>query len=224
MGLLVVRPTKSDPCCEQNERTPDHDGREPLRIGLVNIGDAGRGGEHDEGDHEGLEQEIGLHAESNHHNHDPQDQDDTDQHRFGIDDRSYERGKREPDDGSADPAQRPFHGCAGAGAEAEPAHGQHRYRQPAQVRPWPPGQDRQSARRAQHGDRDRVRDDVRPSPRFRGSEGTEIFRLRSNGGKTSAAHSAPPPMNNMFHSRYEVVVRSTACPVHGGGAIIMNAI
>lgn len=52
----------------------------------------------------------------------------------------------------------------------------------------------------------------------------EIFHFRSNGGKTNAPHSPPPPKNNMFHNRYEVLVRSTAVsPLHSGGAMIMNA-
>ena len=39
-----------------------------------------------------------------------------------------------------------------------------------------------------------------------------------------AAHSAPPPKNNMFHNRYELLARSTAVwPLHGGGAMIINA-
>ncbi len=49
------------------------------------------------------------------------------------------------------------------------------------------------------------------------------FCFRSNSGKTSAAHSAPPPKNNVFHNRYEVRVRSPAeSPLHGGGAMIIN--
>lgn len=74
----------------------------------------------------------------------------------------------------------------------------------------------------QHGDRDRVHHGVHSGPRFWAVR--RDLPLPQQRRETNAPHSPPPPKNNMFHNRYEVLVRSTAVsPLHSGGAMIMNA-